>query len=113
MSEKKRPMLLVILDGWGYREETEDNAISSAHTPNWDHYWETFPHTLIQASESAVGLPAEQMGNSEVGHLNLGAGRVVHQEISRISHAIKSGSFFTNRVLTDGVDKAVQYNKAV
>ncbi len=110
---KKRPILLVILDGWGYREEKENNAILAAHTPNWDHYWETFPHTLIQASETAVGLPIGQMGNSEVGHLNLGAGRVVHQEISRITHAIKSGSFFSNGVLTHGVECAVKENKAV
>lgn len=113
MSNKKRPILLVILDGWGYREEKESNAILAANTPNWDHYWKSYPHTLIQASESAVGLPADQMGNSEVGHLNLGAGRVVHQEISRIAHAIKSGSFFTNRVLTDGVDNAINNDKAL
>lgn len=112
-SNKKKPTLLIILDGWGYREEKEDNAVLSANTPNWDHYWKTYPHTLIQASEAAVGLPDEQMGNSEVGHLNLGAGRVVHQEISRISHAIKSGSFFTNRVLTDGVDIATEANRAI
>ena len=113
MSNKKRPILLVILDGWGYREEIEDNAVLAANTPNWDHYWETYPHTLIQASASAVGLPADQMGNSEVGHLNLGAGRVVHQEISRITHAIKSDSFFKNRILTDGVDNAINNDKAL
>jgi len=113
MSKRKRPILLTILDGWGYREEREDNAVLAADTPNWDGFWEKYPHTLIRASEAAVGLPADQMGNSEVGHLNLGAGRVVYQEISRIAHAIKSGSFFTNRVLTDGVDKAIESNKAV
>lgn len=113
MSKIKRPILLVILDGWGYREEKEDNAVLAANTPNWDHYWKTYPHTLIHASEAAVGLPADQMGNSEVGHLNLGAGRVVHQEISRITHAIKSEFFFRNRILTDGVDNAINNDKAL
>jgi len=113
MSIKHRPVALIILDGWGYSEEPENNAIYSARTPNWDRLWERYPHTLIRASEAAVGLPAEQMGNSEVGHLNLGAGRVVYQEISRIAHAIKSGSFFTNSVLTDSVDHAIENDKAV
>lgn len=113
MSEVKRPVALIILDGWGYREETENNAILNAKTPVWDSLWDKYPHTLIRASESAVGLPADQMGNSEVGHLNLGAGRVVYQEISRISRAIKSGSFLSNSTLTNAVDEAIAKDKAV
>ena len=76
-------MVLVILDGWGYSEETEYNAIATASTPVWDKLWSRYPHTLIRTSGAAVGLPAGQMGNSEVGHLNLAAGRVVYQEFTR------------------------------
>ena len=94
------PVLLMILDGFGCRPAAEDNAITLAVKPFWDQLWAAYPHTAIQASEAAVGLPAEQMGNSEVGHLNIGAGRVVYQEISRINRSIASGSFFTNHTLT-------------
>ena len=112
-SATPRPLILCILDGWGYREETENNAIAAARTPNWDRMWQHYPHTLIQASEAAVGLPSHQMGNSEVGHLNLGAGRVVYQEYTRINRAISSGDFFTNKTLTDAVDLAMDTDKAV
>ncbi len=108
-----KPLLLLIFDGWGYREETEYNAITAANTPNWDELWQSFPHTLIQASEAAVGLPSRQMGNSEVGHLNLGAGRVVYQEYTRINRAISSGDFFSNKTLTGAVDRAIENGKAV
>ena len=108
-----KPLLLLIFDGWGYRKETEYNAISTANTPNWDKLWQSFPHTLIQASEAAVGLPSQQMGNSEVGHLNLGAGRVVYQEYTRINRAISSGDFFSNKTLTGAVDRAIENGKAV
>ncbi|MDH3899523.1 MAG: 2,3-bisphosphoglycerate-independent phosphoglycerate mutase [Gammaproteobacteria bacterium] len=108
-----RPMVLVILDGWGYSEAPQHNAIAAARKPVWDRLWQTYPHTLIRTSGAAVGLPAEQMGNSEVGHLNLGAGRVVYQEFTRVSRSIKTGSFFTNRTLTDAVDLAVENGKAV
>lgn len=108
-----RPMVLVILDGWGYSEASQNNAIAAARKPAWDRLWNTYPHTLIRTSGAAVGLPAGQMGNSEVGHLNLGAGRVVYQEFTRVSRAIKTGSFFTNRTLTDAVDLAVGTGKAV
>ncbi|MEK7840978.1 MAG: 2,3-bisphosphoglycerate-independent phosphoglycerate mutase, partial [Pseudomonadota bacterium] len=77
MSYTPRPLVLLILDGWGYREETQYNAIAAARKPVWDRLWKQYPHTLIYASEAAVGLPSKQMGNSEVGHLNIGAGRVV------------------------------------
>lgn len=113
MKARPKPLALIILDGWGYREDPEYNAIAAAHKPVWDRLWATYPHTLIRASEAAVGLPANQMGNSEVGHLNLGAGRVVYQEFSRVSRAIKQGQFFTNRTLTDAVDEVVKTGKAV
>ncbi|PSB00360.1 2,3-bisphosphoglycerate-independent phosphoglycerate mutase [Merismopedia glauca] len=94
-----QPVVLVILDGWGYREATEGNAIAQAKTPIMDALWATYPHTLIQTSGKAVGLPDGQMGNSEVGHLNLGAGRVVPQELVRISDAVEDGSLQLNPVL--------------
>jgi 2,3-bisphosphoglycerate-independent phosphoglycerate mutase len=113
MPTKHKPIALIILDGWGYSEATDFNAINSAATPNWDHMWETYPHTLIRGSGAEVGLPTGQMGNSEVGHLNLGAGRVVYQEFTRVSRAIRTGSFFTNQTLTDAVDLAINNGKAV
>jgi 2,3-bisphosphoglycerate-independent phosphoglycerate mutase len=107
------PVVLLILDGFGYREEISDNAIAQAKKPNWDKLWETYPHTLINASESFVGLPEGQMGNSEVGHLNIGAGRIVFQEFERINHAIDSGSFFNHDVLIEATKKAKENNKAL
>jgi 2,3-bisphosphoglycerate-independent phosphoglycerate mutase len=106
-------MVLLVLDGWGYSESPRNNAIAAAHKPVWDRLWKEYPHTLIRTSGAAVGLPADQMGNSEVGHLNLGAGRVVYQEFTRVSRAIKTGSFFTNLTLTDAVDKAAGSDRAV
>src|SRR6266705_3439367 len=87
------PVALVVLDGWGYRESREGNAIELGRTPVWHGLWATGPRTLLDASGLAVGLPEGQMGNSEVGHLNLGAGRVVPQDIVRISQFITSGDF--------------------
>ena len=113
MSAVPKPLILLVMDGWGYREDPEHNAIVQARKPTWDRLWQNYPHTLIHASEAAVGLPSSQMGNSEVGHLNLGAGRVVYQEYTRINRAIASGSFFTNKTLTDAVDLAVTSGKAV
>ncbi len=100
-SRPSRPVLLVVLDGFGYREEREGNAIALARTPTWTALRESRPGTLLDASGLAVGLPEGQMGNSEVGHLNLGAGRVVEQDIVRISDAIADGSFFTRRAFLD------------
>ena len=94
MTKAKTPVVLVVLDGWGYREQTESNAIALAETPVWDRIWTKNPRTLINTSGPAVGLPRGQMGNSEVGHLNIGAGRVVYQEYTRVSRAIRTGSFF-------------------
>lgn len=113
MAITHRPTVLIILDGWGYSEETEFNAISAANTPVWDKIWQNSPHSLIRASGTEVGLPSDQMGNSEVGHLNLGGGRVVYQEFTRVSRAIKTGSFFTNTTLTEAVDHAINNDKAV
>ncbi|MDB4885625.1 MAG: 2,3-bisphosphoglycerate-independent phosphoglycerate mutase [Gemmatimonadetes bacterium] len=95
------PVILLVLDGWGYRAEREGNAIAMATVPTWDRLWARAPRTLLAASGEAVGLPCGQIGNSEVGHLNLGAGRVVKQDLVRISGAIADGSFFTNDVLVD------------
>ncbi|MBQ7285211.1 MAG: 2,3-bisphosphoglycerate-independent phosphoglycerate mutase, partial [Alphaproteobacteria bacterium] len=96
----QKPVLLMILDGWGYREpKTEDNAIEMGHTPNWHRMFETCPHSLIETSGLAVGLPDGQMGNSEVGHTNIGAGRVVMQDLPKIDLAIKDGSLAQNPVL--------------
>src|SRR5687767_10096902 len=94
--DNSRPVALIVLDGWGYRRETEGNAIALASTPTWDAIWRHPVRTLLEASGTRVGLPQGQMGNSEVGHLNLGAGRVVMQDLVRISQAIKDGSFFRN-----------------
>ncbi|HET7832065.1 MAG TPA: 2,3-bisphosphoglycerate-independent phosphoglycerate mutase [Gallionella sp.] len=107
------PVLLLILDGFGYREETDANAIAAARKPNWDRLWHDYPHTLINASEKHVGLPSQQMGNSEVGHLNIGAGRVVYQDLSRVDVAIEDGSFFTNPALTNAVDLAKRNGSAL
>ncbi len=93
------PVVLVILDGWGYRPESQGNAIAQAKTPNIDSLWAVYPHTRINTSGRAVGLPDGQMGNSEVGHLNIGAGRIVPQELVRISDAVKDGSILENAAL--------------
>lgn len=113
MSDSPTPMLLMILDGWGYSDSDYYNAIKAANKPVWDNLWQNYPHTFIRGSGAEVGLPADQMGNSEVGHLNLGAGRVVYQEFTRVSRSIKTGSFFTNQTLVDAVDLAKDNNKAV
>ena len=110
---KHRPLVLIILDGWGYSENPDNNAILAADTPVWDRIWRDYPHTLINGSGTHVGLPPEQMGNSEVGHLNLGAGRVVYQELTRIDKEITEGTFAHNKVLTGAVDKAIKSGKAV
>ena len=94
MSNRTPPVALIVLDGWGYRPESADNAIELGRTPVWHRLWESYPRTLLDASGLAVGLPAGQMGNSEVGHLNLGAGRVVPQDLVRISERIRTGEFF-------------------
>ena len=101
---KHRPILLVVLDGWGHRTEPEHNAVLQ-NAPNFHGFLERYPHTLLSASGREVGLPLGLMGNSEVGHMNLGAGRVVYQDVSRIDQAIKDQSFFENPALTAAVDR--------
>jgi 2,3-bisphosphoglycerate-independent phosphoglycerate mutase len=96
---RRGAVVLVVLDGWGFRRGGDGNAIELARSPTWHRMWETLPRTLLEASGRAVGLPDGQMGNSEVGHLNLGAGRIVHQDIVRVSDAIASGAFFENPAL--------------
>jgi 2,3-bisphosphoglycerate-independent phosphoglycerate mutase len=109
----KTPTVLIILDGWGYREETEANAIVAARTPTWDKLWEQNPRTLISGSGEDVGLPGGQMGNSEVGHISLGTGRIIHQSISRIDQAISSGEFEQNPAYCEALDKAINKGRAV
>ena len=109
----RKPLMLVILDGWGHREDSRDNAIANADTPVWDRWWQEKPHTLLSGSGLDVGLPEGQMGNSEVGHMSLGAGRVVYQNMTRIDQAIVDGSFDTNPTYTNAIDKAIHNNGAV
>ncbi|MBN2646655.1 MAG: 2,3-bisphosphoglycerate-independent phosphoglycerate mutase [Thiotrichales bacterium] len=110
---KYRPTGLIILDGWGHREETAFNAIAQANTPNFDKLMAENPNTLISTSGLDVGLPHGQMGNSEVGHLNLGAGRVVYQDLTRIQKDIDDGRFSQNNALLNAIDKSVERGRAV
>ena len=103
---KSTSVLLLILDGFGYSEDPDHNAIANARKPNWDRLWNAYPHTLINASELSVGLPKGQMGNSEVGHLNIGAGRVIYQELTRVDVAIQDGSFNTNPAFIHAIAQA-------
>lgn len=95
----KHPVVLIILDGWGYREDKTHNAIACAPTPQWDEWWRTCPHMILNASGLAVGLPQAQMGNSEVGHMHIGAGRVIMQDLTRINQSIENGTFENNDTL--------------
>lgn len=108
-----KPLVLVILDGWGYREATDNNAIAAATTPVWDNLWQHSPHALLEASGHAVGVPEGQMGNSEVGHLHMGAGRFLPQDLVRLNQAIQSGEFSTNPVLVSAIHKAIATDKAI
>jgi 2,3-bisphosphoglycerate-independent phosphoglycerate mutase len=103
----------MILDGFGYSESPDSNAIMAARTPVWDKLWASAPHTLVSGSGMDVGLPDGQMGNSEVGHMNLGAGRVVYQDFTRVTKSIQDGDFFENPVICGAVDKAVAAGRAV
>ena len=104
---RPKPVVLLILDGWGHREEREDNALALATLPNWHGLLARCPHTLIHTEGRHVGLPDGQMGNSEVGHMNLGAGRIVYQDLTRIDAAIEDGSFLANPALRDACAAAV------
>ncbi|MGL5292889.1 MAG: 2,3-bisphosphoglycerate-independent phosphoglycerate mutase, partial [Aeromonas sp.] len=113
MSTAKKPLVLVIMDGWGYSTKQQYNAVAAAKTPNLDRLAHDYASTLISGSGLDVGLPDGQMGNSEVGHVNIGAGRIVYQELTRISKDIQDGDFFQNVELAKAVDSAVSHGKAV
>ena len=113
MSTPRRTTLLAILDGFGHREAAEDNAIRAANTPNLDRLWRDASNTLVSGSGLDVGLPEGQMGNSEVGHMSLGAGRIVYQSITRIDQAIRAGDFEANAAYLQAIDEAVTTDKAV
>lgn len=109
----KKPVLLMILDGYGLAKPSAGNAISLANTPNMDKYLKEYPNRTLEASGLAVGLPKGQMGNSEVGHLNLGAGRTVYQSLTRITKAISDGSFFKNAAFLEAIKHTKKYNSAL
>ncbi|MEH6812619.1 MAG: 2,3-bisphosphoglycerate-independent phosphoglycerate mutase [Motiliproteus sp.] len=113
MSQFHKPTALIILDGWGYNQSSEANAIAAADTPVYDQLWQQNSKSMIATSGLAVGLPDGQMGNSEVGHMNMGAGRVVYQNFTRISKSIEDGDFFVNPVLVANMDRAINQGKAV
>ncbi|MGW8264663.1 2,3-bisphosphoglycerate-independent phosphoglycerate mutase, partial [Bacillus sp. LR--39] len=109
----KKPAALIILDGFGLRNETVGNAVALAKKPNFDRYWNQYPHQTLTASGEAVGLPEGQMGNSEVGHLNIGAGRIVYQSLTRVNVAIREGEFERNQTFLDAISNAKENNKAL
>ncbi|MUV39119.1 Phosphoglycerate mutase (2,3-diphosphoglycerate-independent) [Lentibacillus sp. JNUCC-1] len=104
---------LIILDGFGIREETKGNAVQHAHKPNFDRLWNTYPHSQLRASGSAVGLPEGQMGNSEVGHLNIGAGRIVYQSLTRVNLSIEKGEFYEKEAFIQAMKRAKDNDKAL
>src|SRR5512145_2499410 len=104
---------LIIMDGWGLNPRSDYNAIALANTPYFDYIWNNWPSATLEASGRAVGLPVGQMGNSEVGHMNLGAGRVVPQDLTYINDLIDSGEFFTNAALDDAIQYALDHNSAL
>ena len=109
----KKPIALIIMDGFGYNHKDYGNAIRAAKTPNIDRLLANYPHTLIGASGMDVGLPEGQMGNSEVGHTNIGAGRIVYQELTRITKSIKDGEFFSNEAFTAAVENCKKNDSAL
>lgn len=109
----KAPVAIIILDGFGWREEEYGNAVAQANKPNFDRYWNDYPHNTMMASGLAVGLPEGQMGNSEVGHTNIGAGRVVYQSITRIDKAIQDGEFATNEALNNAISHVKEHDSAL
>ena len=102
----KQPIALIILDGFAFRDEQFGNAVAQAKKPNFDRYWSHFPHSTLTASGEVVGLPEGQMGNSEVGHLNIGAGRIVYQSLTRIHKSIREGDFFKNEKFLQAIEHA-------
>ena len=110
---QKTPLILMILDGWGYCEDTAHNAIAAASTPHWDNWWNTCPHALLDASGYPVGLPDLQMGNSEVGHMHIGAGRIVPQDYTRINEAIATGAFGKNATFIESINDLKHRKRAL
>ncbi|WP_421867108.1 2,3-bisphosphoglycerate-independent phosphoglycerate mutase [Motiliproteus sp.] len=113
MTQPKAATALIILDGWGVSDNPENNAIFAANTPTWDRIWAENPRSMVATSGMAVGLPEGQMGNSEVGHMNIGAGRIVYQNFTRITKAIDDGTLFDNAALVQAMDKAIAAGRAV
>lgn len=111
--QKKAPLLLMILDGWGYNKENKYNAIAKANTPQWDEWWQTCPHILVEASGLPVGLPDGQMGNSEVGHMHIGAGRVIQQDFTRINQSINQGEFAHNPAFIQAISQLKSSGKSL
>src|SRR5690606_22462699 len=111
MTNRRKPVALIILDGFGLREETDYNAVALAKKPNFDRFWNEYPHTTLKADGEAVGLPDGQMGNSEVGHLNIGAGRIVYQDLTRITKSIREGEFDQNETLLGAIQHAKEKGK--
>src|SRR2546423_2206237 len=105
MAKGPKPVVLTVLDGWGFRAETKGNAIAMARKPNYDRLLKDFPNTLIHTSGPYVGLPEGQMGNSEVGHMNMGAGRIIHMDITRIDQMIANGEFFKQPLLLEAMER--------
>lgn len=112
-SHRPKPVVLIILDGFGYNESAQYNAVAAADTPTWTNLWNSCPHTLLHCAGETVGLPDDQMGNSEVGHLHLGAGRLINQDYTAVNKAIRDGSFFSNPALTAAAEKALSAGKAL
>ena len=113
LTKTKTPLTLIILDGFGYRAEREGNAIAQAQMPFYNELLEKYPHTLIQASGECVGLPKGVMGNSNVGHLCMGAGRVVRTDVEHINQEIRTGGFFHNLALNAAMDSAVKHDRSL
>jgi 2,3-bisphosphoglycerate-independent phosphoglycerate mutase len=113
LNQKRGPLALIIIDGWGYSPRREGNAIALAETPYYDQLCANYPQTLLEASGTRVGLPANVMGNSEVGHLNIGAGRVIRMDVSRVDHEIATGEFFKNQTLLAAIENARKTGKAL
>jgi 2,3-bisphosphoglycerate-independent phosphoglycerate mutase len=108
-----KKIILAILDGWGYRQEAEHNAIHEAKTPFMDYAWETYPHSLLYASESHVGLPEDQIGNSEIGHMTIGTGHVIEVDLVRINQSIAKGDFYENQAFTRLFDHITKHNSSL
>src|SRR6266853_884819 len=113
LDQKRRPLALIIIDGWGYSPTREGNAIALADTPYYDELTENYPLTFLEAHGTRVGLPAGVMGNSEVGHLNIGSGRVIRMDVSRIDHDLETRAFFDNEVLVKAMDGTKERGKAL